>query len=158
MTKRILVTKDNAREAKDTAGDIVEEVDEAIMKKYRFLTTEETKEIRYYREGVYVPGGDILIEKEAEAIYDYELANRHLIEIKGHIMRQTYHQRSDIDADINIINLKNGLYNIQTSEFKAHSPDYLSINQVPVIYNPEVRPKLFGQFLSQVLYPSETSN
>jgi hypothetical protein len=32
-------------------------------------------------------------------------------------MRRTYHKRSEIDADINIINLKNGLYNIQTGEF-----------------------------------------
>jgi hypothetical protein len=80
------------------------------MKRHRLLTIEETKEIWYYRDGVYVRGGDILIEKEAEAIYGYELANRHLSETKGHLMRKTYHQRAEIDADINIINLKNGLY------------------------------------------------
>jgi phage/plasmid-associated DNA primase len=91
-----------------------------------------------------------LIEKVDEAMYGYDLANRHLSEIKGHMMRKTYHQRTEIDADTNIINLKNGLYNIRTGEFKAHSPDYLSINQVPVVYNPKVRPRLFGQFLSQV--------
>ena len=96
-----------------------------------------------------------MIEKQAEAIYGYSLANRHLSEIKGHLMRQTYHQRAEIDADINIINLKNGSYNIQTGEFKEHSPDNLSINQVPVVYNPKARPQLFGQFLSQVLYPQE---
>ena len=134
---------------------IIEEVSEAIMEKHRLLTIEETKEIWYYRDGVYVPGGDILIEKEAEAHYGYELANRHLIEIKGHLMRKTYHQRAEIDADINTVNLKNGLYNIQTGEFKEHSPHYLSTNQVPIIYDPKARPKLFGQFLSQVLYPSE---
>jgi hypothetical protein len=73
-------------EAKDT-GDIVEEVSEAIMERHRLLTIEETREIRYYHNGAYIPGGDILIEKEAEAIYGYGLANRHLSEIKGHIMR-----------------------------------------------------------------------
>ena len=134
---------------------IIEEISEAIMQKYRLVTIEETREIWYYREGVYVPGGDILIEKEAETIYGYELANRHLAEIKGHIMRQTYHQCTEIDADINIINLKNGLYNIRTGEFKAHSPDYISINQVPIVYNRKAWPRLFGQFLHEVLYPSE---
>lgn len=143
--------KQNGHETKS----MVKEVSEAIMERHRLLTIEETREIWYYRDGVYVPGGDILIEKEAEAIYGYELANRHLFEIKGHIMRQTYHQRAEIDADINIINLKNGLYNIRTGEFKTHSPDYLSINQVPVVYDPMARPKLFGQLLYQVLYPSE---
>jgi P4 family phage/plasmid primase-like protien len=134
---------------------IIEIASEAIMEKYKLLTIEESKEIRCYHNGVYVPGGEILIEKVAEAIYGYDLANRHLSEIKGHIMRKTYRQRAEIDADINIINLKNGLYNIQTGEFKEHIPDYLSINQVPIVYNPKATPQLFGQFLSQVLYPQE---
>ena len=143
--------KQNGHEQKS----IIEEVSEEIMEKHRLLTIEETKEIRYYRDGVYVTGGDILIEKEAEAHYGYGLVNRHLSEIKGHLMRQTYHQRTEIDTDINTINLKNGLYNIPTGEFKPHSPDYLSINQVPIVYNPESKPKLFGQFLRQVLWSSE---
>lgn len=44
----------------------MEEASEAIMTKHRLLTVEETKEILYYRNGVYIPGGEILIEKEAE--------------------------------------------------------------------------------------------
>ena len=60
------------------------------MSKHRLLTIEETREIWYYRGGVYVPGGEILIEKEAEMIYGFNIANRHLSEIKGHIMRRTY--------------------------------------------------------------------
>ena len=145
----------NGEEKGPEPPSIIEEASEAIMNKHRLLTIEETKEIRYYRNGVYVPGGDILIEKEAEAHYGYDLANRHLSEIRGHIMRKTYHQRTEIDTDVNTINLKNGLYNIRTGEFKEHSPDYLSINQVPIMYNPKAKPKLFGQFLNQVLYPSE---
>ena len=70
-------------------------------------------------------------------------------------MRSTYRTHDEIDSDLNIINLKNGLYNIRTGEFREHSPDYLSINQIPVIYNPKAKPKLFGKFLSEVLYPSE---
>jgi putative DNA primase/helicase len=70
-------------------------------------------------------------------------------------MRVTYHKQAELDSDANIINLKNGLYNIETGEFKEHTPDYLSITQKPIIYNPSARPKLFGSFLGQVLYPSE---
>ncbi|MFZ0511289.1 MAG: hypothetical protein WAM14_06760 [Candidatus Nitrosopolaris sp.] len=88
-------------------------------------------------------------------LYVNKILNDIVSEIKGHLMRKTYHQRAEIDADINIINLKNGLYSIRTGEFKAHSPDYISINQVPIVYNPESKPKLFGQFLHQVLWPSE---
>ncbi|MRN40930.1 MAG: hypothetical protein FIO02_07805, partial [Nitrosopumilales archaeon] len=71
----------------------MEEASEAIMTKHRLLTVEETKEILYYRNGVYIPGGEILIEKEAERTYGYKVANHHLTEIKGHVMRSTYHTR-----------------------------------------------------------------
>ena len=51
--------------------------------------------------------------------------------------------------------MKNGLYNIQTGEFREHSPDYLSMIQIPVIYDPKAKPKRFGKFLSEVTYPRE---
>jgi putative DNA primase/helicase len=70
-------------------------------------------------------------------------------------MRSTYRTHDEIDSDLDIINMKNGLYNIRTGEFKEHSPDYLSINQIPIIYNPKAKPKMFGKFLREVLYPSE---
>ena len=79
--------KDSDQEAQKS---IIEEASEAIMSKHRLLTIEETREIWYYRGGVYVPGGEILIEKEAEMIYGFNIANHHLSEIKGHIMRRTY--------------------------------------------------------------------
>src|SRR5215207_8308801 len=134
---------------------IIEKITEDILERFRFLTIEESREILIYDKGVYAKGGEVLIEKNAELLYGYELANRHLAEIKGHIMRKTFHKREELDADVNIINLKNGLYNIETGEFKEHTPDYLSITQKPIIYDPNARPKLFGKYLQQVLYPTE---
>jgi phage/plasmid-associated DNA primase len=62
-------------------------------------------------------------------------------------LRSTYRTRKEIDSDLNIINLKNGLYNFQTGEFKEHSPNYISVNQLPIRYDAKAKPKLFGQFL-----------
>jgi len=101
------------------------------------------------------PGGEILIEKRAEALFDYQITNSDISEIKGHIMRYSYHPLVEIDADVNVINMRNGLYDISVDRFIEHTPDYLSINQSPIFYNKNARPKLFGTFLSQVLYPSE---
>ena len=79
---------DNKEKEKVQRISLVEFASEAIMSKYRFLTIEESKDTYYYKDGVYVPGGEVLIEKEAEMMYRYKLANRHLSEIKGHIMRE----------------------------------------------------------------------
>ena len=134
---------------------LVEAATEAIMSMHKFITIEESEEILYYDNGVYVTGAEVIIEKHAEKLYGYTLANKHLAEIKGHIKRRTYHKREEIDADINIINLKNGLYNILEDKLSEHSPEYPSINQKPIVYNKRAMPKLFGKFLIQVLYKKD---
>jgi phage/plasmid-associated DNA primase len=139
----------------ERAITIIEKITEDILGRFRFLSIEESREILVYDGGVYAKGGEVLIEKTAECLYGYDLANRHLAEIKGHIMRKTFHKREELDADVNIINLKNGLYNIETCEFREHTPEYLSITQKPITYNAAVKPKLFGTYLQQVLYPTE---
>ena len=67
-----------------------------IMNKYTFVTIQETDEILYYKEGVYVPGGQIIIAKEAEYIYHFEINSSKVAEIKGHIMRLTYHAKKSL--------------------------------------------------------------
>jgi P4 family phage/plasmid primase-like protien len=134
---------------------IIEEASEAIRNIYKFVTIAESKDILYYKDGVYIPGGEVLIEREAEGLFGYDLYNKDLVEIKGHIMRKTYRSRREFDTDLNVINMKNGLYDILKGEFKEHNSEYLSINQIPIVYNPTARPKLFGKFLSEVIYPAE---
>ncbi len=131
---------------------LIEITADDIMNEHHFLTLEESKEILVYKSGVYVTGGDTLIEKLSEEKLGYKLKNHSLSEIKGYIKRRTYRSIKEVDKDINVINLQNGLYDINKNELKLHSPSYYSINQKPIFYNPTVKPKLFGKFLSQVLY------
>ena len=131
---------------------IIEVASELIMKQYTFITIEETGEIWYYDKGVYVQGGEILIAKECEKMFNYDLNNERLSQIKGHTMRRTYHKHEELDADINMINLKNGLYDIDNDVLKGHTSDYLSINQKPIIYNKDAKAERFEQFLHEVLY------
>ncbi len=133
----------------------VEGASESIMNKHKFLTIEETGEIWYYDKGVYVEGGDILIAKEAEKLFGYDMTKSKLSEIIGHIMRRTYHKHEELDSDINIVNIKNGLYQIQEDKLTKHTPKHLSINQKAITYVKGAKPKLFWKFLSEVLYPRD---
>ncbi len=87
---KIVVTKQKKEEDKVS---LVEEASRTIMGWYNFVTIEETKEILYYKDGVYLTGGDIIIEKETEKICGFELSNSQISEIKGHIMRRTYQMK-----------------------------------------------------------------
>jgi P4 family phage/plasmid primase-like protien len=145
---------DPSQVGNDDGDNLIESTSEQIKKKYRFAAL-SSKRLLYYDNGVYVDGGEVIIEKEAETICGYRLSNRALAEIKGHIIRSCYHSRQEFDKDLNILNMKNGLYNIQTGKFREHSPDYLSLIQHPVIYDPRAKSKQFGKFLNEVIYPTE---
>ena len=151
FVQNIEIKKTNQEENKS----VIEEASETIRNNVRFVTIEETKDILYYKDGVYIQGGEVQIEKEAENLFGYQLSNQALTEVKGHIMRITYHSRTEFDKDIHIINMKNGLYNFMTGKFKQHNPNYLSINQIPIPYNPGTKPQFFGKYLKEVLYPVE---
>ena len=62
---------------------LVEAATTEIMDKYTFVTIQETDEIWYYKDGVYVPGGEIIIAKEAENAYHFEINSSKVTEIKG---------------------------------------------------------------------------
>ena len=134
---------------------VIEKATEEILTKYHFMTLEETKQIYHYQDGVYVPGGEIIIEKEIEQNYRYEIANKHIVEIKGHIMRKTYKKRKELDQDLNIINLKNGLYDSLRNKLLPHTPEYHSINQKPIKFDSHATPRLFIKFLKAVLYKED---
>lgn len=147
---KIVVKNGKDKEEKDSP--IVEATD-YVMHRYNFLTIEESKEILYYKNGVYVTGGEIIIEKAVERLLGDNISNAQLAEIKGHVMRRTYHKREELDTDINIINLENGLYKIEENILLPHTPEYLSIKQKPITYIKDAKPKLLGKFLSEVVYP-----
>jgi putative DNA primase/helicase len=131
---------------------VIEATSEAIMHRHTFLTVEETGEIWYYDNGVYTRGGEIIIAKEAEQLNGYDMTKGRLSEIIAHIMRRTYHKHEELDANINIINVKNGLYNIDLDCLLPHTPNYLSVNQKPITYVKDAKPKRFWKYLLEVLY------
>jgi P4 family phage/plasmid primase-like protien len=149
----------NINENEDAAlskkENLIEDATEQILSSHHLLTIEESKEILYYQNGVYIKGGETLIEKELEKHYCYQLNAHKINEIKGHIKRKTYTKFETFDKDLNIINLKNGLYDIETETLEPHSPNYYSIKQKPIAYNKNIKPKLFGRFLKEVLYPTQ---
>lgn len=135
--------------------DIVIQAVDYIEAQHKFATIEETGEIRYYKDGVYVSGGEALIERLAQAKFREQMTLNRLREIKGHIRRETMHKLAEFDIDLSIINMENGLYNWQENRLDRHNPNYLSLKQTTYPYVKGAKPKIFGKFLSEVLYDRE---
>lgn len=55
---------------------------------------------------------------------------------------------TEFDTDENIINFKNGLLNVETLELTKHTPNYYSMTQIPVNWNPQAtETKVFNEYL-----------
>jgi hypothetical protein len=103
------------------------EVVEYIISEYHFATFEETDEILYYNNGVYKRGGEIVIRKDIEQTFGEDASINLCREVLDHVRRLTYHKRTDFDADVNIINVKNGLHHVMQNKLTDHDPKYLSL-------------------------------
>ena len=140
-----------AEERRKRRLELIEEGTEFVKAKYRFRTIKRSNEILYYdsSKGVYVPDGDIIIDQEMNKKYRYQLNTGNISEVKNYVRRDTITTLEEFDADLDIINVKNGLKNWKTGEFLPHTPDYYSLNQKPIIYNPNAIPRRFIKFLER---------
>ncbi|HEY7570073.1 MAG TPA: phage/plasmid primase, P4 family [Nitrososphaeraceae archaeon] len=128
---------------------------EELMKAYTFKTLRDTESILYYKKGKYCYGGEQLIKAELEELGGYSITTHLRTEVINHVKARTLVERSEFDKDRDILNVKNGLINIRTGEFKVHDPSYLSLVQLPEPYHPKARPKKIITFIYNVLDPSD---
>lgn len=130
------------------------ELADLVMDKYQFATIAETEDILFYKDGIYVKGAEQLIKNEIESAYP-DISSHLVHEAIEHIRRRTYVKREQFDTDAYVINVKNGLINIVTGEFKEHDPEYLSRVQLRVRYNPNARCPNFLKFLKEIMLDSD---
>jgi len=95
-----------------------------------------------YRRGVYQPRGAETVAKYAKAI----LRSNHIEAAWSTRLASetTEYLRTDAptlpDAPpLHVVNTANGLLNVDKRELRPHDPDFLSVVQLPVVYDPNAR-------------------
>jgi putative DNA primase/helicase len=123
-------------------GISIHETADEILKIIQLVTIEETGSLLYYREGVYVPGGEAKVEallhKSFHGIEEFDPISVPM-KVIAHLKGLTLVSKDKFDANLDIINMKNGLYNWREKTLYRHSPDHLSLIQVPVRYVSDAR-------------------
>ncbi len=131
--------------------DIPKLVD-ALLSEYSFKTMRDDEECLIYENGVYTSPGEATIKEECEKRVPKKFMTTHSVnEVIGHIKRSTYVKRTKLNNEKWILNLENGLYNIQTGELRPHMPEFLSTIRIPVIYDPEADCPRVKQFFTEIL-------
>ena len=83
----------------------IPEATEAILRRHSFVTLKENDLIYVYKDGVYLPEGEVVMKQVLEELFGYELNRSKHAEIREHIRNKTYKSIDEFDADLNIINM-----------------------------------------------------
>jgi P4 family phage/plasmid primase-like protien len=130
-----------------------ERIENVLMDMYYFKTMQDTKEIYWYDEtrGLYASAGEIIVETQAEQMND-KVSTGIVNEAMNHIRRRTYTNRAEFDTNQpQVINLQNGLLDMDTLVLEEHSHEQLHLVQLPVKYDPKARCPNIVKFLRGVL-------
>lgn len=117
---------------------------------HHFKTMADNETIYRYLDGVYVDNGANFINQLVELDLGNKCNNYLKNEAVGKVQRQTYVKREEFNKT-GILNLRNGLLNLETGEFAAHTPDILTTIQLPVEYDPDAGCPAIDKFRVEVL-------
>lgn len=141
-----------------------------LIMDYHLKTRLDSKDTYYYDtdRGVY-KNAETFIEQICQVRFDEDDINTKTIEeIKAIIKRKTYTDPSKFVSSPNILNLANGLLNLEECkllsdgsldlehiELLPHSPDVITTVQLPVIFDKNAKCPNTTAFLKEVLSPED---
>jgi putative DNA primase/helicase len=157
------VVGDNARDVLDRiiqvvsrGKDVVLWLTNTIMKEHIFKTVEDGQFIQetYYwddKDEIYKVGAEPLVQRLCELIRP-EITTHEVQEIINKIKRRTLVPREDFTAaNPNIIDVENGLLCVLCGDLRPHTPEFLSLNRIPVTYDPKAKCPEWCKFLCKIL-------
>lgn len=146
------VTKFKTKPDEVNIIDVAEQVLEKIPV---FSLVDNPDEMYYYDSGVFKKGAQVKIRAVSQEILGYETSKYNINEIIFYIQNKTFVERTELNKEKYIINLKNGLYNVNTKTFEPHTSTVLSTCQIPTEYNPQATCPNISKFLCEILRPRD---
>ncbi len=120
-----------------------------IRASFHFKTLRESEQVLIYEDGIYKSGGETSIKEECQKIIP-DCKKNQCNEVVNTIRRETYLKRKqEFDNYNNLINLKNGILDLETKQLIPHSPKYLFRIQLPITYDQNATCEQFMKYLDQ---------
>jgi len=143
----------NSRDFFDGSRFISKRLADCITRKYIFKTTNDTEEIFVYQDGVYKPNGETIIKEEASKLLGEDDKKHYANEVLHRIQATTYVDRNSLD--INLVNVKNGIFDLEKKELLNHDSNLFTTTQLPIMFDKNADCPEIKKFLSEVLHPND---
>jgi putative DNA primase/helicase len=135
-----------------------------IMDSSSFKTISDTDTLLRYnpQSGLYEADGEAFVKTQVEALMakndQAEFATVNFVrEVVGHIKRSTYIDRERLNANHNLLVVRNGIVVLPEKLLIGHSPEKLFTIGIPVDYSPSARCPNIEEFFRQVVKPENVS-
>jgi len=119
-----------------------------IMELEHFITFISSKEIYVWREGYFQPLGEVVIEQHCKDLLQEEFRKNRFGEVVEYIRASTFENAGEPVKSL--VNVENGVLNIETSELKPHDPEYLFFNKLNVKYDPTCKGEKIHKFIREI--------
>ena len=124
-----------------------------FLKRNKIYTTRNDvkSEIWIYREGIYIPQGKSYIEEFVRRILGDIYTTHFCKVVVDKICVDTYidHDNFFKNNHVNLLCLKNGLFDLTDNELKPHNPEIIFFSKLPIRYNPDKKcPNVLSYFKS----------
>ncbi len=108
----------------------------------------------HYTQGVWQPVHDLQMSNEAWALlctFEEREGLRPTVTVKNSVIdrlkAEFFVPEEIVDAYHDLINLQNGVYNLDTGQLIDHKPEYYLTTQLPFAYDPNARISMWSLFL-----------
>jgi len=122
-----------------------------IEEDYKFKKIKDSEELYVFVDGYYQEKGQQIIREEAERRLQDEFRDRRVREVIAIIESRNYIKRQDFRPPKRKINLKNGVYDLETDQLEEHRPSYFFTHKIETRYDPTKDCPNINQFLEDVV-------
>jgi putative DNA primase/helicase len=105
----------------------------------RYLVTEDNQEIYIFNGSYYEPLGLQTIKNRLNYYLDDFTTKHRKQEVVDFIKNYEYVKREELEPPANLINLKNGIFDIHTQELKPHDENFYFLNEIPIHYDTDAK-------------------
>ncbi len=124
----------------------------------KFITigdnTGKKPHVYIYQDGYYKLNGREELEKIIKDILSGAKWSTHnKYEIMEYIRTENVVDRDKIHPPKHLINVENGIYNLNTKKLEPHNPQYYFLYKIPINYNPSAKMPKITQFFKEILKP-----
>ena len=158
-TRTVEVKRGSSISYMEVGSISVSNVAAVLMDRFHFVNSRNDDSLYAYIDGVYVNNGEKIVDEFLTHSFKHlenlrgnpELSQYKRKEIMKLIKTDKWIDEREWDRDPRVINLKNGLFDIDSGVLKPHSHEHYSRIQLPIEYNPDAKCPACDEFINKVV-------